>query len=182
MLRLSTYPAYQPHPCAHLHVYVCLTTEASSAPEANTVPRADEWQLDFCSRPILDERGKKLWELLICDERRDFEFSRFFSNNQINSTQVQPPARLGRALLERRSCTCSPVSSCNPDGSNNVSHLWCLQLKNALSELMNQPGAQRPKRVKFFRGQMQTIITRAVADLDIKPIPSRRCFTLLSEC
>jgi RNA-binding protein Tab2/Atab2 len=36
----------------------------------------------------LDERGKKKWELLICDEDRQFEFSRFFSNNQINSTQV----------------------------------------------------------------------------------------------
>lgn len=55
------------------------------------------------------------------------------------------------------------------------------QLKNAISELLDQPGAQRPERIKFFRGQMQTIITRAVSDLDIKPVPSRRCFTLLSE-
>ena len=46
------------------------------------------WQLDFSSRPVMDERGKKKWELLICDEDRQFEFSRFFSNNQINSTQV----------------------------------------------------------------------------------------------
>lgn len=25
-----------------------------------------EWQLDFCSRPILDIRGKKIWELVVC--------------------------------------------------------------------------------------------------------------------
>lgn len=56
-----------------------------------------------------------------------------------------------------------------------------LQLKNAIRELIEQPGAQRPERIKFFRGQMQTIITRAVTDLEIKAIPSRRCFTLLSE-
>ena len=59
---------------------------------------------------------------------------------------------------------------------------WCgLQLKNAISELIGQPGAQKPERIKFFRGQMQTIISRAVTDLQIKPVPSRRCFTLLSE-
>ena len=51
-------------------------------------PTADAWQLDFCSRPILDERGKKLWELLICDDTRSFEYSRYFPNNKINSTQV----------------------------------------------------------------------------------------------
>lgn len=62
--------------------------EAASAPEASSVPRARVWQLDFCSRPVLDERGKRKWELLICDEDRQFGFSRFFSNNQINSTQV----------------------------------------------------------------------------------------------
>jgi len=54
----------------------------------SSVPRAAVWQLDFCSRPVLDERGKKKWELIICDETRSFEFARFFSNNQINSTQV----------------------------------------------------------------------------------------------
>jgi RNA-binding protein Tab2/Atab2 len=54
-----------------------------------------------------------------------------------------------------------------------------LQLKYALQEVLAQPGAVKPERVRFFRGQMQTIITRALNDLDIKPIPSRRCFTLI---
>lgn len=54
------------------------------------------------------------------------------------------------------------------------------QLKKVLAELISQPGARKPESVKFFRGQMQTIITRALIDLEIKPVPSRRCFTLLS--
>lgn len=53
-----------------------------------------------------------------------------------------------------------------------------MQLKNAINELIEQPGAQRPERIKFFRGQMQTIISRALADQDIVPVPSRRCYTL----
>lgn len=56
-----------------------------------------------------------------------------------------------------------------------------LQLKLALEEILNLEGAVRPKAVRFFRAQMQTIITRALNDLDIKPVPSRRCFTLLCE-
>ena len=39
-----------------------------------------QWQLDFCSRPLLDDRGKKLWELNVTDEARSFEHS-----------QVPPP-------------------------------------------------------------------------------------------
>jgi hypothetical protein len=52
------------------------------------VPTSDVWQLDFCSRPILDERGKKVWELLICDPARQFEYAKYFPNNKINSAEV----------------------------------------------------------------------------------------------
>ena len=57
-----------------------------------------------------------------------------------------------------------------------------LQLKQALADILSQQGAQTPQRVRFFRGQMQTIISRALTDLDIKPVPSRRCFALIGEC
>lgn len=46
------------------------------------------WELDFSSRPILDERGKKVWELLICDPQRSFEYAQYFPNNKINSGEV----------------------------------------------------------------------------------------------
>ena len=41
------------------------------------------------------------------------------------------------------------------------------------------PGAKKPERARFFRGQMQTIITKAFTDCNIKALPSRRCFTLM---
>lgn len=53
------------------------------------VPQAEVWELDFCSRPILDERGKKVWELIICDPQRTFEFAQYVPNNKINSTEVR---------------------------------------------------------------------------------------------
>lgn len=105
---------------------------------ATVVPTSPEWQLDFCSRPILDERGKKVWELLICDASRSFEYSQYFPNNKINSTE----------------------------------------LKRAIQDILELPGAKKPEKVRFFRAQMQTIITRALLDLGIAPIPSRRCFAL----
>ena len=53
------------------------------------------------------------------------------------------------------------------------------QLRLALAEILEQPGAVKPERCRFFRGQMQTIISRALTELDIKPVPSRRCFALM---
>lgn len=104
------------------------------------LPTSTVWELDFCSRPILDERGKKVWELLICDPSRSFEYSRYFPNNKINSTE----------------------------------------LKKALDDILSQPGAVRPEKVLFFRSQMQTIISRALTEVNIQPVPSRRCFALIS--
>ena len=51
------------------------------------------WELDFYSRPILDERQKKQWEVLICESPLDvrcqpeslFRFSQFCANTEVNS-------------------------------------------------------------------------------------------------
>ncbi len=43
------------------------------------------WELDFYSRPILDEKDKKLWEVLICDSQRQFEYSKFCPGSQANA-------------------------------------------------------------------------------------------------
>lgn len=56
-----------------------------------------------------------------------------------------------------------------------------LQLKKALEAVLAQPGARKPTSARFFRAQMQTIISRALADLGINPVPSRRCFALMGE-
>ncbi|EIE22290.1 PsaB RNA binding protein [Coccomyxa subellipsoidea C-169] len=115
-----------------------LLPEEEEAP-STSVPTFSTWELDFSSRPILDARGKKRWELLICSPDRSWVYSKWFPNNRINSTQ----------------------------------------LKAALQEIIEAEGAVKPQTVRFFRGQMQTIISRALADLDIKPVPSRRCFSLI---
>ncbi len=145
-------------------------------PPSTSVPTFSTWELDFSSRPILDARGKKRWELLICSPDRSWLYSKWFPNNRINSTQVKC----------NTCCTCGPITVHTAHSyvhACRVAHLRpvCafLQLKAALQEIIEAEGAVKPQTVRFFRGQMQTIISRALADLDIKPVPSRRCFSLI---
>jgi RNA-binding protein Tab2/Atab2 len=49
----------------------------------------ETWEIDFYSRPILDEQGKKLWEILICNAARTFEFSRFCAGAEANARWLQ---------------------------------------------------------------------------------------------
>lgn len=114
--------------------------QPAASSSSKSVPQSDVWELDFCSRPILDERGKKVWELIICDPERSFEYAQYYPNNKINSAE----------------------------------------LKKALEAVLAQPGARKPSSARFFRGQMQTIISRALSDMGIAPVPSRRCFTLMN--
>jgi RNA-binding protein Tab2/Atab2 len=44
------------------------------------------WQADFYRRPLQDEMGKQLWELLICDAAGSFEFSALCNQGGANST------------------------------------------------------------------------------------------------
>ncbi|KAM3343169.1 protein TAB2, chloroplastic [Capsicum galapagoense] len=98
-----------------------------------------EWELDFCSRPILDIRGKKLWELVVCDTTLSLQYTKYFPNNVINS----------------------------------------ITLKDALVSISDDLGLPLPDKIRFFRSQMQTIITRACNELGIKPVPSKRCLSLV---
>jgi len=43
------------------------------------------WQADFYRRPLRDETGKPLWELLICDATQSFKFSAFCRQSEANS-------------------------------------------------------------------------------------------------
>ncbi|KAL6769073.1 TAB2 [Auxenochlorella protothecoides x Auxenochlorella symbiontica] len=127
----------RPHCSAHSPT---LAPDATPQPSPTTPgPTGQDWELDFCSRPMLDERGKRVWELLICEPGPGgWRHVQVFPNNKINSGE------LGRVL----------------------------------QALLTAPGARKPERARFFRGQMQTIISRALADQDIVPLPSRRCYTL----
>lgn len=48
-----------------------------------------EWEVDFCSRPIIDSRGKKVWELVVCDESLSLQYTKYFPNNVINSVTLK---------------------------------------------------------------------------------------------
>ncbi|KAL9262078.1 TAB2 homolog, chloroplastic-like protein [Drosera capensis] len=98
-----------------------------------------EWELDFSSRPILDIRGKKIWELVVCDSSLSLQYTKYFPNNVINS----------------------------------------ITLKEAIASVSDQLGVPLPEKIRYFRSQMQTIITKACKELSIKPIPSKRCVSLL---
>ena len=55
------------------------------------------WELDFYSRPILDENKKKVWEVLVCESPRDtlrtsdslFRYAQYCPSTQVNSVWLQ---------------------------------------------------------------------------------------------
>lgn len=54
------------------------------------------------------------------------------------------------------------------------------QLAKAIRKVAEAPGMVMPEKIRFFRGQMQTIITRACGEVGVEPVPSRRCIALMS--
>ncbi|HEY9647893.1 MAG TPA: Tab2/Atab2 family RNA-binding protein [Chroococcidiopsis sp.] len=55
------------------------------------------WELDFYSRPVLDEKQKKRWEVLICESPLDintradslFRYTQFCANTEVNSVWLR---------------------------------------------------------------------------------------------
>jgi RNA-binding protein Tab2/Atab2 len=55
------------------------------------------WELDFYSRPVIDEAQKKLWEVLICESPTNlaaqaedlFRYAEFLPNAEVNSLRLQ---------------------------------------------------------------------------------------------
>ncbi|MBI1240674.1 Tab2/Atab2 family RNA-binding protein [Umezakia ovalisporum] len=103
------------------------------------------WEIDFYSRPILDENQKKVWEVLVCQSPGDirtkpeslFRYAKYCPSTQVNS-------------------------------------LW---LRKALEEAIDQAG-KAPMKIRFFRRQMNNMITKACQDLGIPAQPSRRILVL----
>lgn len=44
------------------------------------------WQVDFYRRPLKDEKGQQLWELLICDPTRTFTYEALCPQSQANAS------------------------------------------------------------------------------------------------
>jgi len=53
------------------------------------------WELDFYSRPILDDNNKKIWEVLLCESPLDiqqesqFRYSQYCSSKEVNSVKLR---------------------------------------------------------------------------------------------
>ncbi len=103
------------------------------------------WELDFYSRPILDENQKKVWEVLVCDSPLD-------TRTNIDS-------------LFRYAQYCP---------STEVNSVW---LRTALQEAIAKAG-EAPIKIRFFRRQMNNMITKACKDLGIPAQLSRRTLVL----
>lgn len=103
------------------------------------------WELDFYSRPILDENQKKVWEVLVCESPLD-------TRTKIDS-------------LFRYAQYCP---------STDVNSVW---LRTVLEEAISKAGVA-PIRIRFFRRQMNNMITKACKDLDIPVQLSRRTLVL----
>lgn len=103
------------------------------------------WELDFYSRPILDENNKKVWEVLICESPLD-------QNVDVNS-------------LFRYSQFCS---------SSTVNSIW---LREAIEKAIKESG-ETPQKIRFFRRQMNNMISKACEDAGITSALSRRTHSL----
>jgi hypothetical protein len=103
------------------------------------------WEIDFYSRPLVDERQKKVWELLVCESP---------SSTQQSSSE-----------LFRYAQYCP---------SDKVNSLW---LGEALQAAMLE-AKQSPQRIRFFRRQMNNMITKACKDIGIPSAASRRSIAL----
>ncbi len=52
------------------------------------------WQADFYRRPLKDENGKPLWELLICNARDSFKYQAFCPQSEANATWLANQFRI----------------------------------------------------------------------------------------
>lgn len=103
------------------------------------------WELDFYSRPLVDENGKKLWEVAICESPM---------------TTTRSPDSLFRYT---QYCPSTTVNS-----------VW---LSEAISNAM-AIAPSPPTNIRFFRRQMNNMITKACKELGLDARLGRRTVAL----
>eukprot|EP00741_Cyanophora_paradoxa_P002714 tig00000622_g2634.t1 len=69
------------------------SAEATAGPgtERIAVPAGASlsWEMDFYSRPLVDEEGKRVWELLVCDSTGTFRYAETMASGAINATALK---------------------------------------------------------------------------------------------
>jgi hypothetical protein len=107
------------------------------------------WELDFYSRPLLDENNKKRWEVLICEGLANtqvapepgFRYTKFLASSEVNSISL-------KAVITE-----------------------------AIAAAAEQ-GIAPPSRIRYFRYQMQNMIVRACDEAGVPARASRRTVAL----
>ena len=92
--------------CRHFTITASTTNPSQPSPSPPTTPlvipdptaAASEissskndiiWEIDFYSRPVLDSRRKKIWELIIVDSQNTFQHIEQVPNSAVNSKELR---------------------------------------------------------------------------------------------
>ncbi|NJL83487.1 MAG: DUF1092 family protein [Chloroflexaceae bacterium] len=119
------------------------------------------WELDFYSRPILDENNKKVWEVLICESPLQvdrplsslFRYAKFCSSQTVNSlwlrealeeAMVQSGQTPQKVRFYRRPLKNMIVKACEDAGLTAVSSRRIYALNCWLQERLEQFYPQQP--------------------------------------
>jgi len=135
------------------------------------------WELDFYSRPVLDANNKKVWELLICDRERQFEWVRECPSNEVNSewlakqltecveTTGQTPIKI---RFFRPSMTNIIIRGCTLAGITGQASRRVFTMSSWLAERM---ASIYPNREGFQAVDPNPLPLKVLAAQDPKPIP-----------
>ena len=114
---------------------------------------APDWELDYYSRPILEEDGKKRWELLIC-----------------STPEVPGPGEVASESF--RWAQICPATS--------VNSIWLREALEAALAAAAAQGFGPPRRLRCWRASMRTMVQRAAEGLGLELVASRRTYALVS--
>jgi hypothetical protein len=141
------------------------------------------WELDFYSRPLLDANNKKIWELLICDRDRQFEWVRECPSTEVNSEWlakqlVECVETIGQTPIKirffRPSMTNIIIRGCNLAGLTGQASRRIFTMSAWLAERM---AIIYPNRDGFQAVDPNPLPLKVLAAQDPKPVPD----ALLSE-
>ncbi|ELS31148.1 MULTISPECIES: Tab2/Atab2 family RNA-binding protein [Pseudanabaena] len=135
------------------------------------------WELDFYSRPLLDANNKKVWELLICDRDRQFEWVRECPSTEVNSewlakqltdcvaTNGQTPIKI---RFFRPSMTNIIMRGCKLAGITGQASRRVFTMSAWLAERM---ASIYPNRDGFQAVDPNPLPLKVLAAQDPKPVP-----------
>jgi len=135
------------------------------------------WELDFYSRPLLDSNNKKVWELLICDRERQFEWVRECPSSEVNSEWLASQlndcvAETGDAPIKirffRPSMTNIIMRGCKLAGITGQASRRVFTMSAWLAERM---ASIYPNRDGFQAVDPNPLPLKVLAPQDPKPVP-----------